>query len=136
MKTFNATVDRYSRFAPLALRVGVGLVLLWFSTTQLMDPKPWANIVPAYATGLTGLSAIAVVQLNAVFELVLSVALIVGVYTRVAGLLATIHIAQITVMLGYNAIGVRDFGLAMASLAIFLRGDDEFSATKLFNKKR
>ncbi|MEX0916790.1 MAG: DoxX family membrane protein [Candidatus Spechtbacterales bacterium] len=136
MKNITATIDRYSRFAPLAVRVGVGLVLLWFSTTQLMDPKPWSNIIPAYATGLTGLSAITIVQLNAVFELVLSVALIAGVYTRWAGLLATLHIAQITVMLGYNAIGVRDFGLTMASLAVFLRGDDEFSVTNLFSKKR
>jgi hypothetical protein len=101
-----------------------------------MDPKPWSTIIPAYATGLTGLSAITIVQLNAVFELVLSVALIVGVYTRLAGLLAALHIAQITLMMGYNAIGVRDFGLAMASLSIFLRGDDEFSVTKLLSKKR
>lgn len=136
MKNFNAIIDRYSRFAPLVVRVGIGLVLLWFSTTQLLDPKPWSSIIPAYATGLTGLSAITIVQLNAVFELVLSIALIAGVYTRIAGLLTTLHISQITLMLGYNAIGVRDFGLAMASLSIFLRGDDEFSVAKLFSKKR
>jgi hypothetical protein len=35
--------------------------------------------------------------------------------------------AEITFVVGYSAIGVRDFGLAMAALSVFLNGVDVLS---------
>lgn len=126
---------RLSSLAPLVVRLALGLVLLWFSVNQLMNPGPWANIVPDYATTITGMSAVNVVLANGVFELLLAIVLLLGIFPRWAGLIASLHLLQIALMLGYNAIGVRDFGLAVSAFAIFLYGSDGYSIERLLKRK-
>lgn len=135
MKTLTSFLPRLEPLAPPMVRIGIGLVLLWFSVNQFMSPEAWSRMVPSYATTLTGLSSLQLVQLNASFELVLALALIIGLFVRVAGLLAALHIFQIVTILGYNAIGVRDFGLAVAALSVFFRGSDAYATERLFLKK-
>lgn len=112
-------------WAPAVVRVGLSLVFLWFGSQQLMHTESWVGIVPDWAASLSGMSASTLVLLNGGFEVIFGLAMLVGFFTRTAALLLALHMFQIVSIVGYNDIGVRDFGLAMATLSVFLHGMDK-----------
>ena len=61
---------------------------------------------------------------NALFELVFGFLLLFGWQTRIAALLLALHLFDIMYVVGYGEIGVRDFGLAIATLVVFMNGPD------------
>jgi uncharacterized membrane protein YphA (DoxX/SURF4 family) len=95
---------------------------LWFGFSQLFNPNMFLGYVPimfdAYAPVL--------VTLNGVIEVVLGFVLLSGFLTRPAALILALHLAGITASLGYNEIAVRDFGLVLATLSVFLYGKDNW----------
>lgn len=121
------TSDRMKEFAPAVLRVGLALVFLWFGFTQLGDPVPWTQLIPESLTNATGLAPTTFVLFNGAFEVVFGLCLLFGFFTRVSSLLLALHLLSITFTVGYNAIGVRDFGLSMAAIALFLLGPHKYS---------
>ena len=110
--------------APTVVRVGVSLVFLWFGSQQLMDANAWAGLIPNWVLTLVPLSAQSLVRFNGSFEVVFGCALLVGIFTRITALLLALHLFHIMTVVGYNDIGVRDFGLSMATLSVFLYGSD------------
>jgi uncharacterized membrane protein YphA (DoxX/SURF4 family) len=67
------------------------------------------------------------VQLNGSFEVLFGAMLLLGFYIRPVALLLALHMFQIAFTVGYGEIGVRDFGLAMATASAFFHGADRFS---------
>jgi uncharacterized membrane protein YphA (DoxX/SURF4 family) len=116
------------------VRVGVSLVFIWFGASQLMDPTKWVALVPGYAMKILPLTANSLVLGNGVFEVVFGILLLVGFYTRFASALLTLHAAHIVAIVGYNAIGVRDFCIFMSSLGIFLNGPDNWALDRRLTK--
>ena len=112
------------RYAPSVLRVGMALVILWFSSQQMMSPNNWGAYVPDSVVALTHLSAITLVWGNAIFELVFGLMLLFGWQTRIAAVLLALHLLDIMYVVGYGEIGVRDFGLAIATFVIAMNGPD------------
>ncbi len=121
-----------SKYAPVITRYGMSLVFLWFGFTQVMGPESWTSLIPEFITNITHLSALTFVYLNGGMEIVLGILLIIGIYTRISALILALHLLFITIDVGYNAIGIRDFGLTLATLSIFFNGPDFLS---LENKK-
>ncbi len=118
----------------IILRVGLGIVVVWFGTQQLSDPLSWVSYLPSWTNSLP-LSQINFIYLNGWFEVCFGILLVAGFYTRiVAGLLA-LHLLGIVFSLGYNSIAVRDFGLTIALISIFLHGPSEWSLDEFFAKK-
>ena len=111
-------------YAPSVLRIGMAVVILWFSTQQFSDPQTWTAYVPDSAVALTHLSAVTLVHVNAAFELVFGTLLLFGWQVRLSALLLALHLFDIMYVVGYGEIGVRDFGLAVATLAVFMNGPD------------
>lgn len=108
----------------MVLRLGLSAVFLWFGFSQVLDGQGWIGWVPVWATNFSGLSPEAIVFGNGLFEVVFGLLLITGFWMRyVAGLLA-LHMALITLGVGFNEIGVRDFGLTAAVLALALLSSD------------
>jgi uncharacterized membrane protein YphA (DoxX/SURF4 family) len=62
--------------------------------------------------------------INGIFELLLAALLLVGYFTRIAAFISALHIAVIGFIIGYGDVAIRDFALAIASLATFLYGPD------------
>lgn len=122
-----------SSYAPIVLRIGIALVFLWFGFQQLWHPDSWTSFIPNIALSLSGLTAQTLVLLNGSFEVVFSLALIAGFNTQVAALLLALHMFDIAYVVGYDAIGVRDFGLAIATLSVALAGADNWSLDTLWN---
>jgi uncharacterized membrane protein YphA (DoxX/SURF4 family) len=108
------------RVGVVVLRYGLAMVFLYFGFSQLMQPAVWAGIVPQWALALSGLSGETVVRINGVFEVAAAALLLLGVWVRYVAAVLALHIAPIALTLGLEPEGVRDFGLAAASLALAL----------------
>jgi len=104
----------------LALRLGLAALFLWFGFSQLLDGLNWIGWVPAWAVEILNIPPAMIVLANGAFEVVLGGLLAFNVLTRWAALALALHLAVITVEIGMNEIGVRDFGLTMATLALAL----------------
>ncbi len=122
--------------APVILRIGISLVFLWFGWQQLSDASAWAGLIPKWYLDLTGLSASILVLINGIFEIVLGTLLLLGIFTKVAAFLLMLHMLHITYTVGYNGIGVRDFGLSLATIAIWLHGRDTWCLERFFRRNK
>jgi len=94
----------------------------------------WLGVVPDWAVAVFG-SKTAVIYLNAWFEIVCAVLLIVGLQTRWMGLILCIHLVQIAAGFGLTATGVRDYGLAFAALAVFFLGSGIWSIDSMVARR-
>lgn len=122
------------KLAPTILRIGLALVFLWFGTNQIIDPAAWVGYIPDWVVSLSSLSAETVVYLNATFEIFFGVALLLGFFTRFVSFFLMLHIIEITYTVGLDATGVRDFGLSVATLVVFLNGADFFTLDKFMRE--
>ncbi len=128
-------LEKSKIYAPLVLRVGLALVFLWFGSQQLMNPSDWAGLIPESIVSISSISALNFVFLNGLFEVVFGVALLVGFYTRIVALLLALHLFGIAFTVGYNDVGVRDFGLAVSTLAVAMQGPGLISLDAFLNKR-
>ncbi len=126
---------KMTRFAPIVVRIGLSLVFLWFGSQQLMYPGMWLSFIPDWALAISHISALTLIHLNGSFEIIFGLFLLTGYFTRVTALLLALHLLNIMFAMGYTSIGVRDFGLSMAAISIFLYGADSLSLDKYLERK-
>ena len=119
------------KYSPLVLRIGIAVVFLWFGFSQLKNPASWTRMVPDYINLIIPLSKPSLIYLNGLFEIILATLLLLGIYPRIVSLLLGLHLFHITTIVGYGAVGARDFALTIATFAVFLQGSDEFCLNKL-----
>lgn len=124
------TLKRYS--APL-LRIAMSLVFIYFGFKQIISPADWTGFVPDIALSF-GISALNIVIINSLVELIFGIFMLIGLFTRVSSALLTIHLLVISLSIGFNPLGIRDFGLTIATLAVFLNGPDDFCLDKRYFK--
>jgi uncharacterized membrane protein YphA (DoxX/SURF4 family) len=127
--------DHMKLYAPAFLRIGISLVFLWFGTQQLTNVQAWVGLIPRSILDISHLTAVTLVHFNGAFEIVFGLALLCGFFTRITALILALHMLSIMSAVGYNAIGVRDFGLFMATFSIFLYGMDNYSLDAKLEKK-
>src|SRR3989344_118217 len=111
---------------PIILRIGIGLVIIYFGLQQISDPSAWTAYLPRWIENLP-VSDINFVYLNGYFELIFGALLILGFQTRIVSFLLSLHMLGIVLTVGYNEIGVRDFGIFVAVFAVFLHGQSGWS---------
>lgn len=122
--------------APIVLRIALSLVFLWFASQQFIYTEMWTRLIPTWLTDMTGLGAATFVNFNVAFEVVFGLSLLAGFFTRTSALLLALHLLSIVINLGYNAIAVRDVGLMLAMVAIFLYGVDRWCLDRRLEKKQ
>ncbi len=115
---------KYTKYSPIILRIGLALVFLWFGMNQISNTVSWVDYVPEWAVRLSSLSADTIVRLNGVFEILFGTALLFGFFTQIAAFLLFLHIAGITFTIGFDPTGIRDLGLTVAMLSVWLNGVD------------
>lgn len=117
-------------YAPTVLRYALSLVMLWFGTQQFLNTQEYVGYVPDSIVAMLHTSAITLVHLNGIAELVLGTLLVFGIWTRWVAFLLALHLLDIMFTIGYGQIAVRDFGLAMALMVIFMNGPDPLTLDK------
>ncbi|HLC73373.1 MAG TPA: DoxX family protein [Candidatus Nanoarchaeia archaeon] len=126
-------LDQYGK--PL-LRIVLSLVFLWFSISQFTAVDKWTGLVPEFIVNM-GISAKTVILANATSELIFGVLLLFGIFTRLAAFILALHLFGIASNFGFsNPNGIRDFGLAFATLSVFLNGTDKLCLENKFKKKK
>lgn len=124
LNMFDDCVCGLEKYAPAVLRIGMAMIMLWFSAQQFLNPQYWTAYVPQYVVSLSGIDALYLVYMNAGFELIFGLLLTFGILTRISALLLSLHLFHIVIVVGYNETGIRDLGLAIATLVVFMNGTD------------
>ena len=114
-------------YAPMVLRFGLAAVFIWFGTSQILNQGPWVSLVPQMIADTLHTSRETLVLINGLVEVIAGAMLAFGILTRWVALLLALHLASISFELGLNAIAVRDFGLCVAAVALFLSENDPFA---------
>lgn len=104
-------------FSPILIRIVIAAVFIWFGLQQLTDPSSWFGFLPTWVNNIP-ISQTDFIYLNGCFELLLGTSLLFGFYARTCAFLLGLHLLGITYTVGYGAIGVRDFGLALTAISI------------------
>ena len=112
------------------LRIGLSLVFLWFSFQQLSNPILWVSFVPGFVSYFV--SPVSAVIMNGFAEMILGLLLIFGMYTRISSLLLGLHLLGIAFSVGFNPVGIRDFGLGFACMALSFLAPDKYCLDKKF----
>ena len=128
------TSEKMKVFTPVILRIGLALVFLWFGSQQIFNADMWTSFIPSWMIAI-GFNPTFLVHFNGAFEIVFGLCLLAGYFTRTTALLLALHMLDITITVGYSSIGIRDFGLFIATFAIFLYGADVWCLDNFFGKK-
>lgn len=116
----------YPALGLAAIRIGMAGVILWFGVSQVLDPAAWTGFVPGWADAL-GMPLTMLVLANGMFEVFFGALLLAGVFTRITALVLAVHVATVAMTLGYNAVAIRDWGLAAALLGVALCMPDRYT---------
>ena len=104
--------DLVAEWAPVAGRVLLGLVLVWFGYHELTSPEQWTGYVPVIneASQL----AIVAVLVHGWVLFMLAVALIAGIAPRISAAIASVLLLEIVISLsvsGLSDTSMRDVGV-------------------------
>jgi len=106
----------------LALRLGLGLVLIYAGIGMFANPESWVGYVPSWLGKIIAPETFLTV--HGVFELILGVLIITGFFLPFASLLLFLDMGSILLFYGVDDVTFRDFGLLMSALALFLLTKD------------
>lgn len=120
--------------ASLVLRITMAFVFFYFGFAQLTDASSWTSYLPSFVDMLP-ISATKFVLLNGWFEIIAATLLVLGAYTRLIAFLLAIHLFGIAFSIGINGVGVRDIGLAGATLALVFSGAGKLSIDEFMSKE-
>ncbi len=121
-------LDYYKKYAPAFSRYGVGIVFLIFGIWQFVNPSSWEGYLPVFV--ISSFNAATFIFLNGVLDSLIGVLLISGVFVRAASAIGVLHLLGIVFSLGWNDVAVRDIGLIIVLISVFLNGKDDFCLGK------
>ncbi len=100
------------------LRIGLGLALLYASLHMFLDPAAWTPFIPSWVGAIINPQTF--LAIHSAFELILGILLLCGWLLPGVSLLVFLDFVSIIIFYGVDDITFRDFGLAMAALALFV----------------
>ncbi len=118
MNTFNSFFDRFSKFAPTLLQVGLGFVFIWFGWGSITNTEMWVGLVPAWVESIA--SPEILIKIHGTIELFFGVLLVIGQFVRISALVLFLSLLN-TVFLVSGQTQTRDIGLAVAILSVVLQ---------------
>ncbi len=114
---FDTFLASRTSLAPLFLRLGLATVLLYASVSSTLQPNEWIGYLPPILTD--HFDANVLLTLFSIYELLLAIWLLSGMYVRYAALLCAVtFVGIITSNIGLFSISFRDIGLMFAALAL------------------
>jgi uncharacterized membrane protein YphA (DoxX/SURF4 family) len=124
-------------YGKLILKVGLGIVFIYFGVNQIMNPEMWVDLLPSFLNNLNFFQPESLIFLNGTFDILVGFCLILGLFLKIISVLAFLHLISIFIFsLGFTQSGIRDFGLALASLSLFFSEDDKFSLSRFLRQRQ
>ena len=102
----------------IALRLGLGFVLIYAGASILANPESWIGYVPQWVGKIAAPETF--LMAHGVFELILGVLMLTGFFLPIASLILFLDMGTILLFYGVDDVTFRDFGLLMSALALFL----------------
>lgn len=115
------------------LRYSFFILFLWFGFQQITDPGTWVGFLPNW-TGYLPIPANMLIQINGWFEIIASLFLATGIFTKFIAAILSLHLLAIAWEAG-GAIGMRDLILAMMGLSLVFADQDTWSLDYLAKLK-
>jgi uncharacterized membrane protein YphA (DoxX/SURF4 family) len=110
----------------LILRVGLGIVFLYFSLNQIFEPLRWVDLIPSFFSKV--IDPVILIYLNGFFDFIIGTFLFLGKFLRIVSIFGFLHLLGISLFsLGFTPSGIRDFGLAMSLLSLFFLSENSNS---------
>ncbi|MAF80352.1 hypothetical protein CL629_04740 [bacterium] len=104
----------------LVLRIGLAGTFLYAGLNSILNPTSWIGFIPQWINSIPLLTRELFLTIHGMFEIILAIALLVGIYKKLAALLAFLSIGVIVIFSGIDDVTFRDFGLLGASYALML----------------
>lgn len=104
----------------LALRIGLAGVFLYAGVNSLLNPSAWIGYIPQWVGSIPLLTRELALMFHAIFEIILAIVLLIGLWKRLAATLAFLSLAAIIIFYGIDDVSFRDFGLLASSYALLL----------------
>ena len=123
----------FKEHSAILLRYAVALLFLWFGLNQLFNASAWVAWLPSWVEQLP-IEPLSFILFNGFLETLFGLCLALGLFTRFSALVLSLHLFGIAFSLGYNDIAVRDFTLALATMAVAFHGSDKCSYDLKFRK--
>ena|SRR3989338_231714 len=128
--------SKLGKYSSLILRLGLGAVFLLFGIDQWVHTEFWAGYISPWIHGFLPVPPLEFMKANAVVDFTIGVFLLLGLFTRIISAVAALHLLGVMVAVGYNDVGIRDFGLFAMAVALFFCSSYPFSLdNKIFYKK-
>ncbi len=118
-------------WAPTTARILLGLVLGWFGYHELVQPALWTGYVPLVHA--QSAFAIAAVLAHGWLLLMLAVALVAGIMSRVAATVAAVLLLEVVISLtvtgGLSDLTLRDVGVLGLAIVLAAPGEERLRLT-------
>ena len=124
------------KYSFLALRIGLGIVFLWFGIDKIVNPMNWAGWVPEGVRSIIPLEDEVHMAIQGVVEAALGALMVLGLFTKVVGAISAAILLAIIIAIGLNDIAGRDIGLLGGALALALGGGGELSLDNLIGSQK
>lgn len=111
-----------SSLANLTLTIGLATVFALFGLDKFWNPLLWVSWVPQWMDGLLGLDINAWLSFIGAFEILCAIFLVIPVhrFRKVGVSLIIVQLLVILPLAGFTDTGIRDFGLLMSAVALWL----------------
>lgn len=100
------------------LRIGLAVTFIWIGILIYKSPEVWGGFLRPFAIDLLSTSLREIMLATAIFDIGVGILLLFNIFTPIASILASLHLAIIIVTSSFNDVIVRDMGLLSASIAL------------------
>jgi len=120
-------------YITLALRIALGLLLVYFGFFNITTPDTYSSYIPAFLTEYFEASVL--MQLNGIIEIIFGLLLLGGLYRMAVSVLVGLHVLGIAVLVWPADISIRDFALAITAFTLACMDDDKYSLDEKWRKQ-
>jgi hypothetical protein len=114
-------------------RFALGFIFLVFGIWQAIQPIYWTSYLPLWTKNF---NQEILMRINGIFNLFVGIGLILGFYPLIFSGLAILHLIVVIKVIGiFNDIAIRDIGLLILTISIFLEEVKKSAKIKLLIKR-
>ncbi len=123
-------------YAPVAVRLGVSIVFLLLGIDQFVHTTAWTGYLPQWFIDFLPAwqTPEKFMIVNAMFDCLLGLLLLIGVFTRIVAVIAVLHLTGVIITIGYTDIAIRDIGILLGALAVALYGSDRWCLERMLTR--